>query len=62
MDTCAGEAGLPPLPQSLDDVRIGGLPPAAFYISDFITEHEEQSILAKVTFIPINTPIMPCPS
>ncbi|KAJ1337631.1 alkylated DNA repair protein alkB homolog-like 6 [Microdochium nivale] len=52
MDTGVGEARLPPLPQSLSDVRIGGLPPAAFYISDFITEHEEQSILAKITSAP----------
>ncbi|KXJ97522.1 hypothetical protein Micbo1qcDRAFT_156426 [Microdochium bolleyi] len=40
------------LPQSLDDVRVGGLPPAAFYISDFITETEEQNLLAKIASAP----------
>jgi hypothetical protein len=36
------------LTQSLDNARISGLPPAAFYIPDFITAAEEQIILNKV--------------
>ncbi|KAI1777884.1 hypothetical protein F4818DRAFT_328406 [Hypoxylon cercidicola] len=40
------------LPDSLDQVRITSLPPAAYYISDFITEEEEQSILEKIGSAP----------
>lgn len=36
------------LPESLDQARIGSLPPAAYYIADFITEEEERHILEKV--------------
>lgn len=36
------------LPKSLDEVRIESLPPAAYYIADFITEDEERHILEKV--------------
>lgn len=36
------------LPGSLDQVRIECLPPAAYYIADFITEDEEKHILEKV--------------
>jgi len=40
------------LPRSLDEVRIADLPPGAFYISSFISEEEEQSILAKIAAAP----------
>ncbi|KAI1405824.1 hypothetical protein F4819DRAFT_482273 [Hypoxylon fuscum] len=40
------------LPDSLDHVRIAGLPPAAYYISDFITHEEEQAILDKIVSAP----------
>jgi alkylated DNA repair protein alkB family protein 6 len=36
------------LPASLDNVRIESLPPAAYYISDFVSEDEERNILDKV--------------
>lgn len=36
------------LPQSLEATRITALPPAAYYIADFITEEEEEVILQKV--------------
>ena len=36
------------LPTSLDQVRIEGMPPAAYYIADFLTEDEERHILEKV--------------
>lgn len=36
------------LPNSLEHVRIKALPPAVYYISDFITEDEERAILDKV--------------
>lgn len=39
------------LPRSLDQVRIERLPPAAYYIADFITEDEERHILEKVPCI-----------
>ncbi|KAI1437683.1 hypothetical protein GGR50DRAFT_20104 [Xylaria sp. CBS 124048] len=42
----------PSLPQHLDHVRVSGLPSAAFYISDFITEDEEKLILDKVASAP----------
>ena len=32
----------------LEDYRIQGLPPSAFYISDFVSETEEQVLLDKV--------------
>ncbi|WYZ40460.1 hypothetical protein EsH8_IV_000801 [Colletotrichum jinshuiense] len=35
------------LPASLDDVNIKKLPPSAYYIADFISEEEEQTILQK---------------
>ncbi|KAI2613081.1 uncharacterized protein GGS25DRAFT_518761 [Hypoxylon fragiforme] len=40
------------LPDSLDQVRITSLPPAAYYISDFITEEEEKAILDKIASAP----------
>jgi alkylated DNA repair protein alkB family protein 6 len=40
------------LPHCLDHVRIRSIPPSAFYISDFITEAEEGSILAKIASAP----------
>ncbi|KAI2642546.1 hypothetical protein GGS21DRAFT_177391 [Xylaria nigripes] len=40
------------LPQSLDHARVPGLPSAAFYISDFITEEEEKLILDKIASAP----------
>ena len=36
------------LPASLEDVRIPSLPPAAYYISNFLSEDEERQILDKV--------------
>lgn len=36
------------LPLSLEASRITALPPAAYYIPDFISEEEEQAILHKV--------------
>lgn len=36
------------LPDTLDDARVERLPPAVYYIPDFITVHEEQAILQKV--------------
>jgi alkylated DNA repair protein alkB family protein 6 len=36
------------LPPSLEASRITTLPPAAYYIADFITEEEEEAILHKV--------------
>jgi alkylated DNA repair protein alkB homolog 6 len=35
-------------PASLDRVRVEALPPAVYYISDFISEDEERAILDKV--------------
>ncbi|KAI0834968.1 hypothetical protein F5Y06DRAFT_146284 [Hypoxylon sp. FL0890] len=40
------------LPDSLDQVRITGLPPTAYYISDFITQEEEEAILDKISSAP----------
>ncbi|KAI0016702.1 Alkbh6 protein [Xylariomycetidae sp. FL0641] len=42
----------PSLPNALDRVRISCLPSAAYYISDFITEDEEQAILQRVASAP----------
>ncbi|KAI1492488.1 Alkbh6 protein [Biscogniauxia mediterranea] len=42
----------PSLPDSLDQTRITALPAAAYYISDFITEDEEASILDKIASAP----------
>ena len=39
------------MPVSLEEVRIQGLPPSAFYIADFISIEEEQSLLDKVSFV-----------
>lgn len=36
------------LPVCLEDVRVKDVPSSAFYISDFISEEEEQILLAKV--------------
>ncbi len=36
------------LPRSLEASRIRALPPAAYYIPDFISEEEEAAILHKV--------------
>ncbi|KAI1844947.1 hypothetical protein JX265_009574 [Neoarthrinium moseri] len=51
---CDSAPSKPPfiLPASLDHVRIGALPPAAYYISDFISEDEEHAILDKVASAP----------
>ncbi|KAI1414655.1 hypothetical protein F5Y13DRAFT_13160 [Hypoxylon sp. FL1857] len=40
------------LPDSLDQVRITSLPPDAYYISDFITQEEEEAILDKIASAP----------
>ncbi|KAI2618728.1 hypothetical protein GGS26DRAFT_352128 [Hypomontagnella submonticulosa] len=40
------------LPDSLDQVRITSLPPSAYYISDFITQEEENAILDKIASAP----------
>ncbi|CAJ2509872.1 Uu.00g057720.m01.CDS01 [Anthostomella pinea] len=40
------------LPDSLESLRIMGLPPAAYYISDFITSDEEQMILDRIASAP----------
>ncbi|OTB20573.1 hypothetical protein K445DRAFT_313037 [Daldinia sp. EC12] len=40
------------LPDALDDVRLTGLPQAAYYISDFISQEEEQAILNKIASAP----------
>jgi hypothetical protein len=39
------------LPSSLQNARIEGLPEAAYYISEFITEEEEGYLLDKVLYI-----------
>ena len=44
----AGSSASLSLPDSLENVRIEALPPAAYYIADFITEEEEAAILHKV--------------
>ncbi|OTA90764.1 hypothetical protein M434DRAFT_363755 [Hypoxylon sp. CO27-5] len=41
-----------PLPDVLDQVRITTLPPTAYYISDFITQEEEEAILDKIAAAP----------
>ncbi|KAI5868016.1 hypothetical protein GGS23DRAFT_7353 [Durotheca rogersii] len=40
------------LPDFLEHVRIPGLPPAAYYISDFITSEEERVMLEKIASAP----------
>ncbi|KAI1212970.1 uncharacterized protein F4807DRAFT_306602 [Annulohypoxylon truncatum] len=40
------------LPESLEQVRITTLPPAAYYISDFIAQDEEDAILEKIASAP----------
>ncbi|TDZ23606.1 Alpha-ketoglutarate-dependent dioxygenase alkB-like protein 6 [Colletotrichum orbiculare MAFF 240422] len=40
------------LPACLDDVKIAKLPSSAFYISNFISEEEEQAILQKIADAP----------
>ncbi|KAK3295966.1 uncharacterized protein B0H64DRAFT_417544 [Chaetomium fimeti] len=40
------------LPTSLEPCRIDALPPAAYYIADFISEEEEEAILHKVETAP----------
>ncbi|KAI1393457.1 uncharacterized protein F4822DRAFT_13786 [Hypoxylon trugodes] len=40
------------LPKSLEQVRITSLPPEAYYISDFITQEEEETILGKIASAP----------
>ncbi|KAI0166509.1 hypothetical protein GGR57DRAFT_27957 [Xylariaceae sp. FL1272] len=39
-------------PDNLDDARIASLPPAAFYIPDFITQDEERHILDRIASAP----------
>lgn len=41
------------LPHTLEDKKIKALPPACYYISDFITEKEEKAILDKVIMCPV---------
>ncbi|KAI1194897.1 hypothetical protein F5X97DRAFT_262250 [Nemania serpens] len=48
MDSLTG----PLLPRSLGQARVPRLPCAAFYISEFITEDEEKSILDKIASAP----------
>ncbi|KAI8966847.1 hypothetical protein F5Y11DRAFT_6399 [Daldinia sp. FL1419] len=40
------------LPDYLDDVRVTRLPAAAYYVSDFISQDEEQAILDKIASAP----------
>ncbi|KAF4121219.1 alkylated DNA repair protein alkB-like protein 6 [Geosmithia morbida] len=40
------------LPTSLEHARVRGLPPALFYIPDFISEEEERILLDKVAAVP----------
>lgn len=50
-----GDDAAPPslaLPNSLEDARIPGLPTAAYYIPNFISEDEERTILARITSAP----------
>lgn len=42
------EPGAIRLPASLQHARVSGLPPASFYIPDFISEEEEKLLLNKV--------------
>ncbi|KAH7170331.1 hypothetical protein EDB81DRAFT_876367 [Dactylonectria macrodidyma] len=42
----------PSLPASLDDARVTAMPQSAFYIPNFISEEEEQMILAKIAAAP----------
>jgi alkylated DNA repair protein alkB family protein 6 len=44
----ASDASMVQLPASLEHARIPGLPPAAFYIPNFITAGEERAVLDKV--------------
>jgi hypothetical protein len=39
------------MPAYLEDVRIKQLPSTAYYVSDFITIEEEQTLLKKVGFV-----------
>ena len=45
MDSRPSQINLPP---SLEGKRINALPPAAYYVADFISEEEEETILHKV--------------
>ncbi|KAL2135544.1 hypothetical protein VTI74DRAFT_8150 [Chaetomium olivicolor] len=49
MDSQAPGVNLPP---SLEASRVSALPPAAYYIADFISEEEEEAILDKVETAP----------
>ncbi|KAH6693658.1 calpain [Plectosphaerella plurivora] len=40
------------IPDTLEDARVERLPPAVYYIPDFITEDEEQAILQKIADAP----------
>lgn len=40
------------VPSSLEQARIPGLPPTAFYIPDFISQEEEQAILRRIEAAP----------
>ncbi|KAK4668070.1 uncharacterized protein QC764_702120 [Podospora pseudoanserina] len=52
-DTSSASSSRPlDLPHTLEDKKIKALPPACYYISDFITEEEEKAILDKVNAAP----------
>ncbi|KAL2753397.1 hypothetical protein ACRALDRAFT_1094750 [Sodiomyces alcalophilus JCM 7366] len=48
----ASEGGSVRLPETLDDALVARLPPAAFYIPDFISVEEEANILRKIAEAP----------
>ena len=39
-----------PMPASMEEVRIAGLPSSAYYVADFISKEEEKALLDKVVF------------
>ncbi|KAK6081688.1 calpain [Seiridium cupressi] len=53
-DNAGSASVIPPivLPASLDHARIKSLPPAAYYIPDFISEDDERIILDKIASAP----------
>ncbi|KAH9222655.1 hypothetical protein DL95DRAFT_325599 [Leptodontidium sp. 2 PMI_412] len=40
------------MPASLEEAKVEGIPQSAFYISDFITQEEEQALLNKIETAP----------